>query len=449
MSKYKNPYRPIDPDMASCLRGRSWVLRKLDNTLLHVEEPSPISILAERGIGGQKIIKKYLEKRRMHLSLRVVECDIKGDFKQGGNAVDFYLMLVRQVHLQLSTLPAEATQIAMRLENNPATDLYDIEADFWRFFEKINEFDPQNPVLIVFYSFDRLPKLFAFDALDWTFLKDLYVNLKYRLYYLIVSRRTLRYLEHLHGLSRSLFSTIFLPPIRVGLLTEAETLDLITRPGQAVLQLPPWEDWLLELILEWGGRHPYCTEYICSYLFEQIWQSPQKILQPADAELLADQLLKELEPFFDRLFRNLENDQLLRLLVKILIHGYDSLEHERIRELEDLGYFEPQHLKNNKHILFSPLFHQYLVNRQVLPPKLEERPQELEDIETEDIDALSQREFDVLKLLQSNLSQKEIAQKLNVSHNTIKTHTSNIYKKLAVHSRHRAIARAEELDLLS
>jgi LuxR family maltose regulon positive regulatory protein len=46
------------------------------------------------------------------------------------------------------------------------------------------------------------------------------------------------------------------------------------------------------------------------------------------------------------------------------------------------------------------------------------------------------------------LSGPEIAQELNVSLNTLRTHTQNIYTKLDVNNRRAAIRRAEELRLL-
>ncbi|MFC2165951.1 LuxR C-terminal-related transcriptional regulator [Acidobacteriota bacterium] len=61
---------------------------------------------------------------------------------------------------------------------------------------------------------------------------------------------------------------------------------------------------------------------------------------------------------------------------------------------------------------------------------------------------LSERELDVLRLIAAGLSNKEIAQKLFVSLNTIRTHTKNINAKLDVHSRTQAVARAKELGLL-
>ena len=61
---------------------------------------------------------------------------------------------------------------------------------------------------------------------------------------------------------------------------------------------------------------------------------------------------------------------------------------------------------------------------------------------------LSQAELSVLRLLRSELSQREIASELQLSFNTIKTHTRNIYRKLGVADRADAISRARELSVI-
>ncbi|MCW2737517.1 LuxR C-terminal-related transcriptional regulator [Nocardioides sp.] len=63
------------------------------------------------------------------------------------------------------------------------------------------------------------------------------------------------------------------------------------------------------------------------------------------------------------------------------------------------------------------------------------------------VDALSSRERDVLRLLDTELSGPEIARELVVSLNTVRTHTKNLYMKLGVTSRRAAVLRARELDL--
>jgi LuxR family maltose regulon positive regulatory protein len=61
---------------------------------------------------------------------------------------------------------------------------------------------------------------------------------------------------------------------------------------------------------------------------------------------------------------------------------------------------------------------------------------------------LSDREFEVLRLLGTDMSGPEIARTLVVSLSTLRTHTQNIYGKLGVNNRRAAVRRAEELHLL-
>jgi LuxR family maltose regulon positive regulatory protein len=63
------------------------------------------------------------------------------------------------------------------------------------------------------------------------------------------------------------------------------------------------------------------------------------------------------------------------------------------------------------------------------------------------IEPLSARELDVLRLLGSDLDGPDIARRLFVSVNTVRTHTKNIYAKLGVNNRRAAVRRAEELHL--
>ena len=65
------------------------------------------------------------------------------------------------------------------------------------------------------------------------------------------------------------------------------------------------------------------------------------------------------------------------------------------------------------------------------------------------IEPLSERELEVLRLLESDLDGPDIARELSVSLPTVRTHTQNIYAKLGVNSRRAAVRRAAELGLLS
>ena len=61
---------------------------------------------------------------------------------------------------------------------------------------------------------------------------------------------------------------------------------------------------------------------------------------------------------------------------------------------------------------------------------------------------LSKREMQVLQLIAEGLSNQEIASRLFVSLNTIKTHASRIFEKLAVKRRTQAIELAKRLQLI-
>jgi DNA-binding CsgD family transcriptional regulator len=61
---------------------------------------------------------------------------------------------------------------------------------------------------------------------------------------------------------------------------------------------------------------------------------------------------------------------------------------------------------------------------------------------------ISARELEVLELLASGRSNKEIAGRLEVSPNTVKTHVAKLFEKLEVSRRTEAIMRARELGMI-
>jgi LuxR family maltose regulon positive regulatory protein len=64
------------------------------------------------------------------------------------------------------------------------------------------------------------------------------------------------------------------------------------------------------------------------------------------------------------------------------------------------------------------------------------------------VDPLSKRELEILTLIAAGLKNKEIAEQLFISLNTVLYHIKNIYSKLGVNKRTLAIAKAKEINLI-
>ena len=61
---------------------------------------------------------------------------------------------------------------------------------------------------------------------------------------------------------------------------------------------------------------------------------------------------------------------------------------------------------------------------------------------------ITKRELEILELIARGMSNREIAEKLFVSENTVKTHSSRLFDKLAAKRRTQAVQIAKEMGLL-
>ena len=61
---------------------------------------------------------------------------------------------------------------------------------------------------------------------------------------------------------------------------------------------------------------------------------------------------------------------------------------------------------------------------------------------------ITRRELEILELIAGGLSNREIAEKLFVSENTVKTHSSRLFDKLSAKRRTQAVQLGKELGLL-
>jgi len=117
-----------------------------------------------------------------------------------------------------------------------------------------------------------------------------------------------------------------------------------------------------------------------------------------------------------------------------------------IRSFVDLGAPMANLLQRSQEQLAGGQHADYIT--QILAAFPKTQPPQVRTPQSQFDEALTDREFEVLTLLAQRLSNKEIAEKLSISLNTVKSHTSNIYSKLGVKNRKQAVEKAVEMDLL-
>jgi NarL family two-component system response regulator LiaR len=85
-----------------------------------------------------------------------------------------------------------------------------------------------------------------------------------------------------------------------------------------------------------------------------------------------------------------------------------------------------------------------IVEREVLVPAQPFAPNEARLREL----SITPRELEILELIANGLSNREIAEKLFVSENTVKTHSSRLFDKLAAKRRTQAVQIGKEFGLI-
>jgi LuxR family maltose regulon positive regulatory protein len=70
-------------------------------------------------------------------------------------------------------------------------------------------------------------------------------------------------------------------------------------------------------------------------------------------------------------------------------------------------------------------------------------------MQQEGLEPLTDRELQILHLLDKDLTNKEIARELVVTPGTVKVHTNNVYRKLSVNNRRAAVTLAKALGFLA
>jgi LuxR family maltose regulon positive regulatory protein len=258
------------------------------------------------------------------------------------------------------------------------------------------------------------------------------------------------------------------------LLDEAEPLFMSdfspnVRPTTA-LKARVWiKQGELEKALDWARTQKLSSEEELSYLreFEQITFARILLSQGDDT----DSLLNDAIGYLERLLKAAEAGGRMGSVIEILIlqalayqmqedmpAALSSLEHA-LKLAEPEGYIR---MFVDEGIAMEALLREAAAHK-IMPDYTgrllsafeaerkgigEETPPFAAPVSGSLIEALSQRELDILRLFKTELSGPEIAQELVIALSTVRTHTKSIYSKLNVNSRRGAVKRAIELGLI-
>jgi len=86
-----------------------------------------------------------------------------------------------------------------------------------------------------------------------------------------------------------------------------------------------------------------------------------------------------------------------------------------------------------------------IVVKEVVAP--DGKPFVVDESKREDL-GITRREMEILELIAQGMSNREIAEKLFVSENTVKTHSSRVFDKLGARRRTQAVQMGKEFGLL-
>jgi LuxR family maltose regulon positive regulatory protein len=203
--------------------------------------------------------------------------------------------------------------------------------------------------------------------------------------------------------------------------------------------------------LEFDKKIPYSYEHCyCIYALLLIIE-----MKFTEAEIILSELLKMAQTV-NRIERIIETKVIYAILnkargdkEKALINLIEALE-DAANENILMSFI---HFHDRIKDLLQDIFKIQTTTKTNIPKKLIDKLkltiEKREKFRKNNIESvLSDRELDALKLIAEELSNQEIADKLFISLNTVKTHLKNIYLKLDVDNRAKAVVKAKDLRIL-
>jgi DNA-binding CsgD family transcriptional regulator len=296
-------------------------------------------------------------------------------------------------------------------------------------------------VVLILDEFERLSTNPELDVKFFNSLRS--AAIRYQLVFLIASVRPLIQLTY-SGRSQNILSSPFFNIFAqqfLGLLSKEEVRQLIHEPARrvGVIFAPATKDFLYRQV----GGHPLALQIACFHACEVVGE--------ADIAEIERRTRREMEAYFQYYWQNLtsaERDALCNLSEVVRAAPQDITRRDILRNLVrkclliaegDSKFRYPSQLWADFVAAQSLTLTDLVTSGDCEPALKSDHPL---------IEPLTERELEVLHLIEAGLSNREIADRLFVGVSTVKKHINHLYGKLGVKSRTQAIARARELNLL-
>jgi DNA-binding CsgD family transcriptional regulator len=271
-------------------------------------------------------------------------------------------------------------------------------------------------IIFVLDEFDAAARYFEGDNQFFDRLRDLSYRGQTTL--LILSYNPINVIERKANISSTLVGIC--DDKTLGMFEESEINDYFDRLTKAGISLTSSDR---QQIMTHCGGHPFLHDKVAFELVE-IFRHDKQIQVGEALQRSEDVFMRE----FKHIIEHLRDRGLLEPLMQALFTSPTKVKSAELKEIKRYGLIQES---GSGYRAFSNSFQEHL--RQEQPVQIEE---------------LSPTERRVLYCLTSDMQNKEIAYKLNMGENTVKTHISNIIRKLQVNNRHEAVRRARERKII-
>jgi DNA-binding CsgD family transcriptional regulator len=397
--------------------GRQAQLREIESRIIH-SPGGNLAIIGQRRVGKSSLAyqavmtrcNELVQRRILPLYVSVASLDTSQRFFC--DLVGICFRQLEDLGLAVGAAGRRIRELAEEIRARDSARFSFIEIGF--FFDETHAAGIR--IIFVLDEFDKTARFFAGDSSFFDRLRE--ISYRGHTTLLTISRDPIPTIEQKSNITSTLMGTFH--EQYLGMFEESEIEDHFDRLTKVGLDLTDADRH--QIIAHCGGN-PYLHDKIAFELVELFRQDGQVRLEEAFRHSE-----RAFRSGFDSIIEHLRARGLLETLMQVLFVSPTRLKSAELNELESYGLIRPA---GSGYMAFSTFFQEYL--QQAMPVLLQQ---------------LTETERRVVKYLKGEKVYKEIADKLNMGEETIRTHIRHIFRKLGVNSREDAVRRASELGIL-